>query len=314
MLQNGSAKVQNSAMLDWTDLRYFLAVARTGSTLAAGRSLGVSQTTAARRVSALEEALELTLFERRQSGYVLTPAGEALVESARSVETAASGFADLAAAQGRDLTGTVKLTAEEVYAVTILAPLLRELHETYPGIRIELDTSEDLRDLGGGGADVALRSSKGLTGDSLVARRIGWNPWTIYGSRSYAEAHGIPRNRHQLKSHVLIGGGDANTWRYYRAWLRERDLEGSVMMQHTTQVGLLSSVRSGVGLAALPSFIADRDPDLVRCLPPNRDDEMCLWLVTHERLRHTPRVRAVMDFLGERLVQLANDGRSPQRD
>ena len=68
MLQSGSAKVQNDAVLDWTDLRYFLAVARTGSTLAAGRSLGVSQTTAARRVTALEAALELTLFERRQSG------------------------------------------------------------------------------------------------------------------------------------------------------------------------------------------------------------------------------------------------------
>lgn len=301
-------------MLDWTDLRYFLAVARTGSTLAAGRSLGVSQTTAARRVTALEEALELTLFERRQSGYVLTPAGEALVESARGVEAAAGSFADVAAAQARDVSGTVKLTAEEVYAVTILAPLLRELHETHPGIRIELDTSEQLRDLAGGGADVALRSSKALTGDGLVARRIAWDPWTIYCSQSYADAHGIPRNRHQLKGHVLIGGGGTSVWRYYRAWLQERDLEGAVVMQHTSPIGLLSSVRSGVGLAALPSFVADRDPDLIRCLPPKHDDEMCLWLVTHERLRHTPRVRAVMDFLGERLVQLANDGRSPPRD
>jgi DNA-binding transcriptional LysR family regulator len=301
-------------MLDWTDLRYFLGVARTGSTLAAGRSLGVSQTTVARRVAALEEELELTLFERRQSGYVLTPAGESLVEAARGVESAAGAFADLAAAQTRDVTGTVKLTAEEVYAVTILAPLLRELHQTYPGLRIELDTSEELRDLAGGAADVALRSTKALAGDGLVARRIGWDPWTIYCSRDYAEAHGVPRNRHQLKSHVLIGGGGRNIWRYYRAWLQERDLEGAVVMQHTTPVGLLSSVRAGVGLAALPSFVADRDPDLIRCLPPNRNDEMILWLVTHERLRHEPRVRAVMDFLGERLVQMANDGRSPVRD
>ena len=77
-------------MLDWNDLRHFLAVARTGSTLAAGKSLRVSQTTAARRVTALEAELGLSLFERRPTGYVLTPAGEALVAQAESVETAAS--------------------------------------------------------------------------------------------------------------------------------------------------------------------------------------------------------------------------------
>lgn len=289
-------------MLDWTDLRYFLAVARTGSTLAAGRALGVSQTTAARRVTALEQALELTLFERRQSGYVLTPAGEELLDSAKGVEAAAGAFAETAAAQTREISGTVKLTTEEIYAVTVLAPILRDLHEAHPAIRIELDTSEEIRDLGSGAADIALRSCKTLTGDGLVARRIAWDPWTVYCSRAYAEAHGIPRNRHQLKSHVLIGGGGKDIWRYYRAWLQESDLEGAVVMQHNTPMGLLSSVRSGMGLAALPTFIADRDPDLIRCLPPKPGSEMGLYLITHERLRHTPRVRAVMDFLGERLT------------
>ncbi len=290
-------------MLDWTDLRYFLAVARSGSTLAAGRALGVSQTTAARRVTALEESLELTLFERRQSGYVLTPAGETLLTSAQGVESAAGAFADLAAAQTREVSGTVKLTTEEMYAVTVLAPILRELRDAYPAIRIELDTSEEVRDLGSGAADVALRSAKTLTGDGLVARRIAWDPWTVYCSRAYAEANGVPRNRHQLKQHVLIGGGGKDIWRYYRAWLQESDLEGAVVMQHSSPLGLLSSVRAGVGLAALPTFIADRDPDLIQCLPPKTDVEMGLYLVTHERLRHTPRVRAVMDFLAERLIR-----------
>lgn len=300
--------MQNGAMLDWSDLRYFLAVARTGSTLSAGRALGVSQTTAARRVAALEDALELRLFERRQAGYVLTPAGEALVESAAGVEAAAGTFADVAAAQTREVTGTVKLTTEEIYATTVLAPLLRELHEMHPRIRIELDTTEEVRDLAAGGADVALRSAKALTGDGLVARRIAWDPWTIYCSRAYAEAHGVPRTRRELKGHVLIGGGGDNVWRYYRAWLQASDLEGAVVLQHTTPMGLLASVRAGTGLASLPSFVAERDPELIRCLPPKRDDTLTLWLVTHERLRHTPRVRAVMDFLGDRLVQLAKAG------
>ncbi len=289
-------------MLDWTDLRYFLAVARTGSTLGAGRALGVSQTTAARRIAALEAALELTLFERRQSGYVLTPAGAALLDSAAGVETAAGAFADTAAAQTREISGTVKLTTGEIYAVTLLAPILRDLHVAHPGIRIELDTSDEVRDLCAGAADIALRSTKQLSGDGLVARRIAWDPWTVYCSRTYAAANGVPRNRHQLKGHVMIGGGGPGVGAYYRAWLQAAGVEDAVVVHHNTPLGLLSSVRAGVGLAALPSFVADRDPDLIRCLPPMEGDTMGLYLITHERLRHTPRVRAVMDFLADRLT------------
>ena len=300
-------------MLDWSDLRYFLAVARTGSTLAAGRALGVSQTTAARRVATLEEALELTLFDRRQSGYVLTPSGEALIAAAQSVEEAAGAFADLAAAQAREISGTVRLTMEEIYAVTVLAPILRDLHEAYPGIRIELDTTEDVRDLAAGAADVALRSSKSPTGGGLVGRRIAYDPWTVYCSRSYAAAHGIPRTRRELRGHPLISGGGKRVWRVYSAWLKQGDLEGAVAMHHGSATGLLSAVRAGFGLAALPTFIADREPDLVRCLPPVRGDTLGLWLITHERLRHTPRVRAVLDFLADRLTRLARERGDPHR-
>jgi DNA-binding transcriptional LysR family regulator len=169
-------------MLDWNDLRHFLAVARTGSTLAAGRSLRVSQTTAARRVTALEAALGLILFERRPTGYVLTPAGEELMETACLMESAAGRFADAAAAQNREIGGTVRLTVDEIYAVTILAPILRDLHDTHPAIRIELDTTEEKRDLGAGQADIALRSSKGPT----PGWSAGASPTTI--GRSIAAA------------------------------------------------------------------------------------------------------------------------------
>src|SRR5688500_13261356 len=185
-------------MLDWNDLRHFLAVARTGSTLAAGRSLRVSQTTAARRVAALEAELGLVLFERRPAGYRLTPAGEALVERAEAVEATASAFADAASTQSREASGTVKLTVDEIYAVTVLAPLLRELHDAHPQIRIDLDTTEEKRDLAAGEADVALRMVDRPTGGGLVGRRLTTDNWTIYCSRDYAEAHGRPRRRREL--------------------------------------------------------------------------------------------------------------------
>ena len=290
-----------AAMLDWNDLRYFLAVADGGSTLAAGRALRVSQTTVARRIAALEEALGLPLFEKRQAGYTLTPAGEDLVERARQVEISATAFTEAAAAQVRDTSGTVRITTQEIF-VTLLAPMLRELHERHPEILIELDDNQNFRDLGEGEADIALRSSYGDLGSGVVGRRLGPDDWTLYCSRDYAAAHGVPQTRAQLKKHAFIGGGGPKLWHAYSAWLHELGLDDRVIMHHASAMGLLSAIRSGLGIAVLPCVVADADPDLIRCVPPRDGHGRVMWLVTHERVRHTPRVRTVIDFLYEKLA------------
>lgn len=294
-------------MFDWNDLRHFLAVARGGSTLAAGRALRVSQTTVARRVTALEQALGVTLFERRQAGYVLTPAGLALRARAEAVEAATTAFTDAASATTRQLSGTVRLTLPEIYAVTVLAPVLRALHEAYPELDLELDTTNDMRDLAAGGADVALRVCKEVDGAGIVGRRIAEEAWTIYCSKAYAAAHGRPRRRSELSGHAIVGGGGETIWPIYARWLRENHLEQMVTMRHSSALGLLSAVRSGSGIAVLPGFIADRDPDLIRCLPPAPGHTVNLWLLTHERVRRAPHVRAVVDFLYDQLTRMARE-------
>ena len=289
-------------MLDWNDLRYFLAVANGGSTLAAGRALRVSQTTVARRIAALEASLGVRLFDKRQAGYALTPAGQELVARAEQVESAASAFAEAASAQSRDVTGTVKITTEEVYAITLLAPVLRELHDLHPEIRIDLDTSQTVRDLGAGEADISLRSTKGKDQPAgLVGRQLCIDDWALYCSRGYADRHGVPTSIAEMKTHAFIGGGGGNLWVHYKAWLEALGLEEQVAMHHATSGGLLSGVRSGFGIAVLPCVVADADPDLVQCVPPRSDHGRILWLFTHERVRHTPRVRMVIDFLYDRL-------------
>ena len=290
-------------VMDWNDLRHFIAVAETGSTLAAGKRLRVSQTTAARRVAALEAATGLTLFERRQAGYALTATGEALLAEARGVASAAQRFADAAAAQGRDLTGTVRLTVTEIYAVSVLAPILRDFHDAHSSIRIEVDTSEALSDLGAGAADVALRITDRPSGAGVVGRRLRDEDWAIYCSREYAARHGHPTRRSELAGHPIIGGGEPKIWRMYRAWLEANGLLDSVAMHYDTATGLLAAVRGGFGLATLPCTAADADPDLIRCLPPAHDSNRGLWLLTHERVRHVPRVRLLIDFLAERLAR-----------
>jgi DNA-binding transcriptional LysR family regulator len=290
-------------MLDWNDLRYFLAVADHGSTLAAGKALRVSQTTVARRIAALEESLGLPLFEKRQAGYALTPAGEELIDRARQVEAATEGFAEASAALARDTSGGVRITTQEIFANTLLGPILRELHELHPEVIIEIDTQQELLDLGAGEADIALRSTAGDAPAGMVGRTLCIDDWTLYCSREYADRHGVPHTRKELLGHAIIGGGGGKLWRHYEAWLRSLGLEGQVAMHHATSTGLLMAVRSGFGIAVLPCIVADADPDLVRCLPPRDDHHRSMWLLTHERVRHTPRVRLVIDFLYDRLMR-----------
>jgi len=290
------------AMLDWNDdLKYFLAVAREGSTLSAAKALRTSQTTVARRVAALEQALGLQLFEKRQAGYALTPAGDELLDRAGQVEQAASGFSEASAAIARTTSGTVRITTQEIFAVTLLAPILRELHERHPEIIIELDDSQDFRDLGEGEADIALRSAVGDLGSGTVGRRLCEDEWTLYCSRDYAAAHGVPRTKAQLRKHAFIGGGGPKLWRSYSAWLHDLGLDDRVVMHHASAMGMMSAIRSGLGIAVLPVIVADTDPDLVQCVPPRGGHGRVMWLATHERVRRTPRVRTVIDFLYERL-------------
>jgi DNA-binding transcriptional LysR family regulator len=196
---------------------------------------------------------------------------------------------------------------DEIYAVALLPPILRELHDAWPGIRIELDPSDAKRDLQAGEADIALRATKNMADSSLIGRRLGLDYWTIYSSRDYAAAHGRPLRRRELKGHAFIGGGSPLVWRVWREWLERNHFADQVAVHHGTSTGLLAAARAGLGLAVLPSLVADLDPELVRCLPPEPDHEFELWLLTTERLRHTPRIRAVLDFLYERLTRVVRE-------
>lgn len=288
-------------MIDWSDLRYFTAVAESGSTLAASRRLRVSQTTVARRIAALEEAVGLTLFDRRQSGYVLTPAGDSLLGDAIQVGEAGGRFEETAAALARQSGGDVRLSTSDIFANAVLPPWLAELHELHPEVRLELDESDELRDLGSGESDVALRSVIGQSADGVVGRRLCFDSWTFYCSRDYANRHGIPRSREELRGHALVGGGGEKTWQVYLSFLRHLGIDQQVAIRQTSLTGLLVGIRSGLGVGVLPCFVADGEPDLIRCTPPRPEQARELWLLTHERVRREPAVRTVIDFLYERL-------------
>lgn len=285
---------------DWNDWRHFLAVARAGSPLLAARSLNVSQTTVARRIAALEEALGLQLFERRPAGYALTAAGEGLVAQAEAIEEAAIATEQLARASGREASGTVRITSEDIFVTALLAPHIGDFQELHPAIRLEFDSSPGVRDLGGGDADVALRSTSKEQAAGLAGRALCDDDWTLYCSRAYAERHGVPRSKAELHQHAIIGGGGGHLAQEYGEWIEAAGLNDRVTMEQGSATGLLFAIHTGLGIGVLPAVIADADPDLVQCAPPPPHRRK-LWLLTHERVRHAPAVRAVLDFFYERL-------------
>jgi len=116
---------------------------------------------------------------------------------------------------------------------------------------IELDDSQDFRDLGEGEADIALRSAYGDLGSGVVGRRLGPDDWTLYCSRGYAAEHGVPTTRAELKKHAFIGGGGPKLWRAYSAWLHDLGLDDRIIMHHASAMGMMSAIRSGLGRLAL---------------------------------------------------------------
>jgi DNA-binding transcriptional LysR family regulator len=159
-------------MFDWDDLRAFLAVARGGSTLAASKSLGVNQTTVARRIEALEAALSLKLFERGQTGSRLTEAGNDILEDAERTERAAHALANRAKAHQRGLAGSLRITCTEIVANTMLTPAVGAFRQLHPEVQIELLITDQMLDIEAGEADLAIRSGGVMPVSDLVARKL----------------------------------------------------------------------------------------------------------------------------------------------
>lgn len=302
-MQNGSAsgfaaRLGGDGMYDWNDLRHFLAVARSGSTLAAARTLKVNQTTCARRIAALETALGQRLFDRSQDGCLLTESGRALLPRAEAVEAAAIDFADEAAFRHRNLKGVLRVTASESVANSVLTPALGEFAALYPDIAVEMVIADRMLDLNGGEADIAVRATtQPLEGD-LVCRKVIDCEWALYCSVQYAERNGAPGSFADLAHHICVGGAGAIAEAPWVTWMNANAPAAQIQTRSSTLTNQISAVRSGLGVALLPDLLGDPDPLLLRCSDYVEPLKSTIWLVAPERLRDVARVRAFMDFIG----------------
>lgn len=287
-------------MYDWNDLRCFLAVARGGTTLAAAKSLRINSTTVGRRIAALEDALDVRLFDRLQAGYRLTEAGEEILADAERVEREAAALEAKLEAKRRRLSGVVRATTTEIMANTFLTPCLVDFADAYPDIRVELLIADHKVDLLRGEADVAIRGGERPTEGGLVARKISDVAWSVFCSRSYVRRRGCPRSLDELNGHFVIRGDGPSAFLPGVRWLERNAPHASVVTRSNSLSNVVVAVKAGLGIAVLPCFVGDAEPDLVRCLPPIPDVQSAVWQVTPEALRDVPRIRAFNDFIATR--------------
>jgi DNA-binding transcriptional LysR family regulator len=287
---------------DWDDLRYFLAVARKGSTTAAALHLGGSASTVARRVTALEESLATKLFERGPDGYHLTDVGAALLPAAEATEAGARGVVERLAAWGRGAKGTVRLTTIEPALATLVMPALVAYRPVAPDVQVEVHTSDDRTDLVRGDAEVALRFASRPVEPTLVARLVGHTEVALYYSRSYAEAHGVPHDATELARHLFVGGSGRAEHVPLLQWLTE--LVGDTRFAHRANslAAIAAAVRQGLGIGPVSALVGDADPDLLRLDGVAPVALVEVWLVTSEEARTRAPVRSFLDFYGDWLA------------
>lgn len=291
-------------MLDWDDLRFVLAVARSGSALRAARMLGVNQTTVMRRVTHIEAAAGADLFERRQSGYSLTPAGERVAQAAARIEDEVKALESAIGAEQRALSGCVRVTASELMVNVLVTPLLRQFRKQYPGILIELIADDRRLDIARGEADVALRASSRPEGAGVVGRRLPDTAWGVYCSRSYAEEHGMPATFEGLDGHAVVAAEGRLACLPGPQLLTRLTPRSRIAARSNSLTNLISALKAGIGIATLPCFAGDADPDLVRCAPKMPELDAEVWLVVREDIKSAPHVRAFTDFLAAHMQGL----------
>lgn len=291
-------------MFDWNDLKYFLAVARSGSTLSAAKSLRVNQSTVHRRLGELERQLRCELVRRHPTGYRLTELGEYVHAYATRLEAAAADFERAVSAQSNETRGTVKVTCPEVVGSRLIgARLIEKFNARYPDVRIEFIMSDRILELGTGEADIAIRAKRPLETE-LVGRKIADSPWAVYASQSYVARHGTIENAAQIDRHSVVMFSGALSDHHAAQWIKSVAPKAHVAARANSVAGLLPSVKSGAGLAPMPTIVGDSEPDLVRVLNLGQEMATPFYLLTHRDLRRTPRIRALFDFIIEHIDEV----------
>lgn len=279
--------------MNWDDLRYVLALSAVGSLAKAAKVLDVDHTTVGRRIEAAEAALGVRLFTRTTTGYVPTADADRLIGPMRQVEEAVLAVERGAVARRDTLEGAVRITSPETFGVAYLAPRLAVFGQQHPGLQIELVAAGEVLDLGRRQAELAVRffPSKG---DALAVRKVGEVTYGLYATRAYLGRKRL-RTPAELTGHRVLSAPGIET-----DWLARLNAKVTPAFTSTLSLALLSAAKASAGVAVLPRYLGDAEPDLTYVRMPGEPGEP-VFLTVHRDLRSSPRIRALLDFLAAAL-------------
>ena len=288
--------------MDWDKLRVFHAAAEAGSFTHAGERLNLSQSAVSRQISNLEQSLNIALFHRHARGLILTEQGEVLFITVRDI------FSKLATnealiSEGRERPkGNLRITSTVAFGSTWLASRIGRFIEVYPEVNVTLFINDFELDLSMRQADVAVRLTPPKQPD-LIQRHLKTIRFHLYASPRYVETNGIPKSIQDLSDHRIVIYGESISLPYIEAnWLLSL-LSGSDKMKQQKIVrvnnvyGIFRAVQGGVGIAALPDYLAAEDPNLLRILPEIDGPAVPAFFVYPEELKRSKRIAVLRDFL-----------------
>ncbi|MEP6657028.1 MAG: LysR family transcriptional regulator [Betaproteobacteria bacterium] len=293
---------KGSDAVQWDRLPVFQAVAEAGSFTKAGRKLDLSQSAVSRQICALETSLTVPLFYRHARGLVLTEQGEAFFRVVKEMEGQLAQAISRIAESRVQPEGPLKITTTVTFGSAWLTARMNRFHQQFPHISVSLllvDSPE--LDLFSRQADVAIRFSE-QTHPKVIQRRLMTIRYHLFATREYLRLHGTPKDASDLDGHALIVYGDDVPTPVPRMnWILEvgrgPEKPRAPALRVNSVYAMYRAVKSGLGIAALPYYIADESPELAEVLPELEGPTIDAYFVYPDELRWSKRVTVIREFL-----------------
>ena len=292
-------------MSNWSDYPILLAVAETGSLTAAGRKLNMSQPTVGRRIRALEDHFGTPLLKKENGELVPTSFGHSMLDHIRRMQNEASAIDRSSATLETSLAGVVRLSATEGIGTSWLPGVLQLFRQSHPDILIDLGIGFKDYNLAQREADIAVRWMSPGDQNSLIGRKVATATFGLFASSEYIARKGTPKSLDDLANH---DGVMATIMNDKELWLMEngvsKHLPGRVTFRSNSIWAFDEAIIRGYGIGAVPlcGTCHSQNMNIERVLP-NVSQQEDIFLVAHEDLRRSARIRAVFDFLVEAFAQ-----------
>ena len=281
-------------MMEWSDLKIFLAIARAGTLGGAARMIGQTQPTMGRRLRALESALGHALFQRTREGFVLTDEGMVALRYAERVEEEALAFERELDGQALTLSGLLRVSSSDWFGVHMLTPVCTAFSQTHPSVTVELLTHARLLNLARREADLVFRIQP-FDQPDIMQRRLMHMDYALYGPAGSAMPTAGDGTGYPLITLDKTYDDFPDV-----QWLHRILPRAHTVFRSNNRGAQAMMCAQGAGLAVLPKPLGDAIPGLQKIdlgeAPPGRD----VWVGYHRDLRGVRRLRAFLDLVLEK--------------